>query len=688
MKRVRVWCGVAAILMLAGLSVPGRGSAATPPAFGASVLLRCRALTGTNCSQNIEPDVKIDGEGNAYVSAITGVPGGVNLWKRTAGGTRFGFVGMPDELPAGLTRTTGLAPGGGDVSVAVAPVRNTSGRYNVYLASLSAASVTVSSSRDGGATFKKNYAATAPIGDVDRQWIAARGAETVYLMYRDGAKMLWVHRSDDGGKTFSPPHPMLTNPQAIAVAGTPVSTAARFSNLIVDRTGGIYLAFVTEATPVASVYANAVPGPAVSSLPPDRRPEQRRRLWLARCTFKLSCSDVVLFTAPDPQTRLDAVFPWITSDDAGNVYVVYSTTEGVFLLRLGRVGNVVSGPVRVDTPPGPAWRTVLPAVIAGSPGRVGVAFIASQTSSIDDATSTWNVYYAFSSAFGQAGTFTQVLASDQPNHVGSVCLRGLYCDVPVPGFEGDRSLAEVVTLAIDADGMPIIAYPASVRDGKTLGGTQSVLVKQMSGDRLIDGLIGTPSPIEPPPPVTFGPPVAQTLHFDSALPEGDPEQVRGFLAPDAGPILSHSAPSGAVKIVKTSALGNPAVAGNPFLAWFALAGPVKVTATPVVDVWLSMPGVESVTPLRLSVELFADGVPSLGHTGPSGFVPFTVDVAAGPAPARFHLILPAVDVIALDRLTLQLGVELPQTSSQPVAAVVYGSSRFDSILSVPVAAGS
>lgn len=46
--------------------------------------------------QDLEPEIKVDIYGNIYVTAIHGVPGGVDLWKSTDKGATFVYLGEPD----------------------------------------------------------------------------------------------------------------------------------------------------------------------------------------------------------------------------------------------------------------------------------------------------------------------------------------------------------------------------------------------------------------------------------------------------------------------------------------------------------------------------------------------------------------------------------------------------------------
>jgi len=96
--------------------------------------------------QDVEPEIKVDIFGNIYVTAIEGVPAGVDLWKSTDGGTTFAYLGQPDgaQCPAGQTCTNDAGVGGGDDSIDVS-----TGGY-LYVSSLWLGNVTMSMSMDGG----------------------------------------------------------------------------------------------------------------------------------------------------------------------------------------------------------------------------------------------------------------------------------------------------------------------------------------------------------------------------------------------------------------------------------------------------------------------------------------------------------------------------------------------------------
>src|ERR1700704_1811991 len=108
-----------------------------------------RPLSPAFFQQGGEPEIKVDIYGNIYLTAIQGVPGGVDLWKSIDKGATFVYLGEPDGAqdkcdiqPATVPCTVGA--GGGDDSLDVS-----SGGY-VYLASLYLGNTTMSVSKDGG----------------------------------------------------------------------------------------------------------------------------------------------------------------------------------------------------------------------------------------------------------------------------------------------------------------------------------------------------------------------------------------------------------------------------------------------------------------------------------------------------------------------------------------------------------
>src|SRR6266849_2252722 len=65
--------------------------------------------------QDVEPEIKTDIFGTIYITAIEGVPAGVDLWKSTDKGGSFAYLGQPDgaQCPAPPNCTNEAGRGGG-----------------------------------------------------------------------------------------------------------------------------------------------------------------------------------------------------------------------------------------------------------------------------------------------------------------------------------------------------------------------------------------------------------------------------------------------------------------------------------------------------------------------------------------------------------------------------------------------
>ncbi|HJT80031.1 MAG TPA: hypothetical protein VJ719_02445, partial [Chthoniobacterales bacterium] len=207
-----------------------------------------RPLSPVFFQQGGEPEIKIDLYGNIYVTAMQGVPGGIDLWKSVNNGASFTYLGQPDGAQDHCpTLPQCFGAGGGDDQIDVS-----TGGY-LYVSSLWLGNVTVSASYDGGMggvqpgqKWEVNPAA-AGIPSDDRQWVAAYGPETLYMTYAataltrpPGGIGLFITKSTDAGKTFSPPVEI--------TALTPLDTVNVEGNLVVDPyNGNIYTTYVPNA---------------------------------------------------------------------------------------------------------------------------------------------------------------------------------------------------------------------------------------------------------------------------------------------------------------------------------------------------------------------------------------------------------------------------------------------------------
>jgi hypothetical protein len=180
----------------------------------------------------------------------------------------------------------------------------------------------------------------------------------------------------------------------------------------------------------------------------------------------------------------------------------------------------------------------------------------------------------------------------------------------------------------------------------------------------LDGYV--PPTTAPPTGITWGPTSAATWHFDSTAPAGEANRGTDFGGADGGPIMGPDAPTGEPKTQSTSRFGNPGSAANPLLAYWAHRGAVKLTGPLTLHLWVSAPSAPGVTTVPMSVELFVDGTPRLGHTDSAGsWVAPTYKIDVGPNPTAVDVTVPDASFVALDSLVLQLGNAAGTTDTQP-----------------------
>ena len=470
--------------------------------------------------QDVEPEIKVDLFGNIYVTAIEGVPAGVDLWKSIDKGATFKYLGQPDgaQCPVGSMCSNDAGLGGGDDSIDVSP-----GGY-LYVSSLWLGSVTMSASYDGGTggiqpgqKWEVNPAAAAVPSD-DRQWVAAYGPQTVYMSYRqilaagaNASNVIFVAKSTDGGKTF--PQQVATFPATSAV------TARREGNLVVDPyTGNLYTSF----------------------RPQELNGHTRAELWLLKSTDGGSTWAMTKAYQGPAGTDIGNVFPVLAVDRGGNLHLAFSqcsfdSTTGnssnckVYLMSSTDQGQTWLPPVQVNNGPETSY-AILPWMTAGSPGVVDLTWYGSNiTTSTQSA--DWHLYFAqTTNATSATPTFTQVQAISQVVHKKDICLKGGAC-----GSTGNRSLAEYYQIALDPDGNAHIAFTDTV-NSNTTGDGRTWYTKQIDGPRAY----------APP-----APPTASTFAANVPMPGTSPASIGGGAEPGIK-VDSHNC-------IYTIAPGNPFV---------------------------------------------------------------------------------------------------------------------------------
>jgi hypothetical protein len=341
-------------------------------------------------------------------------------------------------------------------------------------------------SLDGGHTWpQKTLAADSHPGASDRPWIdvyphARSGGwnpdlTTVYLEYHTFSPedLVYVTVSHDGGKTFSPPHLVETDTNALVGSGCntiPSGVAAD------DATGTVYALWLSGN----DVATNLTTGCNYSQLGPFNK------AWVSTSTDGgLTWTSHLAWQGQfDPSTKIgdnaDKIFGTISVDKAGQVHVVlpvrrnddpngYATacetdpgcTEtpqptDLLLVTSPDRGAHWTQPFSVRT----GGSSFFPWIAAGSSGIVDVDYYTTSSLRPNDPADTWSIAFSqitgataklsgSSAVYAQTPAATSTLLDPNPVHRGGICTFGIFCSV-VPN--ANRELADSIAIALDPAG--------------------------------------------------------------------------------------------------------------------------------------------------------------------------------------------------------------------------------------------
>jgi hypothetical protein len=417
-RRVYAFLGVFFVLLLiasAFVMFPSRAAAASTFTFknfelSATVGTTCPNSSGTCANNAAEPAIRADKAGNFYASSENGLGAGTDAWKSSTGGKSYVTLPSPDSVSNGSP----FAPGGGDTDLAVAPVKNANGLYNVYVASLNLANVDVSTSVDGGKTWKLNPTSATIPGD-DREWIAADGASKVCISYHDVATFnIDVDCSFDAGTTFTQLGFAFDNNHKWLAQNNEIG------NLMIDPNNHIiYQTF--------SGIDNA--GETVCD---QQGTCSFHDVWMAVSTDGgKTFTDYKVYSNPNVTVSYGHQFVNVSIDRAGNVYSVYCDNHNIYYSYSTNHGRTWSSPVQVNR--SPANTAIFPWSVANNAGHLDIVWYG--TSYYDGvnppdnypSTASWYVYFAQNlHATTSGSSFTQVRATPIV-HYGGVCEGGVTC---------------------------------------------------------------------------------------------------------------------------------------------------------------------------------------------------------------------------------------------------------------------
>jgi hypothetical protein len=419
-----------------------------------------------------EPSISIDKNGRIFVCGPGGAGGGGNAgwWSHDDGKTFTRIDTAGADEPAG----------GGDCELQYLP------DGSLVTADLAIRTSVIFRSTDGGKTFTQQQDAGS---EQDRQWFAydTRRKE-LYLVYHDiVAETEQYVVSKDGGKTFSTP--VLVNspdqfagePNVIAQPGGTASLVDQGYNtvsgpMLIDQKAGHQYVVYAISSAQDNLTSVGGFGPVRGIVVAHRGPEDSG--------FSNNYAIVSPAATPGSGTVNAAIFPWGTIDPAGNVYVVYNSSEGGTFHTYYAVSTdhakTWSKPVRVDGNPAGKGATVYATGQAGADGVLDLAWFESDDAlSPDDPNAHW--YVDFAQVRG-AQTSTPAISrsriSDHIVHHGTICQKGILC-LPI---SDDRSLGDFFELAIGPDGLAQVAWTDNGNKGTPGAPPRRVFwAKQASG---------------------------------------------------------------------------------------------------------------------------------------------------------------------------------------------------------------
>jgi len=465
----------------------------TPASFAFSPSVKVFDPAG-GAQTGSEPSIELDANDNIYTTVAS-----ARLWRSNNGGANWKFLGAFDTGGDGDLEFDASNRLYACALVIGQGLTSTVDRFS------NPATMTSVTERD----FKTN---TYPLQD--RQWLATYGNDIVYLGFHDiGPENVYVTKSIDGGQSFGPPVPVITDP-VLLLNTIPNTNDGR---VLVDKnSGAVYIAFAAST-------------PQDNATTPPFGPH--RKLIAAR-SFDggASWQDSVIFEGPEG-TAVANIFPAFAIDTSGNLYMVFSAnldsnrqltptgTLNIFYTRSIDRGETWSTPIQVNNTVG---SHVLPWAVAGCAGKVDIVWYG--TSAVGNPNTfpasgadapDWQVYFAQTlDGLGATPTFEQGQVSDHVIHKGQIATGGLTGQLA----GADRRLADFFEVDYDSTGMAHIVW-ADTGTSPTAA-ANVYYAKQTIGASVLGCAAPppTPTPTPTPAPGSDGPQVFQGTYDPNPYP--------------------------------------------------------------------------------------------------------------------------------------------------------------------------
>jgi hypothetical protein len=347
--------------------------------------------------------------------------------RSTDGGLEF-----HETSPVGLRPDA--PPGGGDTDVVV------DDQGYAYFTDLEGlVNVSTSVSNDGGNTWRKNALAAQEAG-VDREWYALDNGLT--------------SKADDNTLFFT----YRQVPEGPQILSSPGSTGPN------DPVGGLVWTNAASASGQLSVSSGAPCGKLVFD-------PVKRNLYMP-CGQGDHIEVVVGHVAPGQRTGIDfhtvelkpapakgdptMVFPWLGTDKAGNLMVVWvdGTDHNVYESVSTDGAKSFTTPLKVNT--GDAVTNEFPEVAGGDPGTFAITWYGTSVGGSSDdmpandaADSGKFPWYGYVAVVSHADTLQPTVAqqrfTEHPMHYGMICNAGTTCT-------SGRTLADYFDVGVDQKG--------------------------------------------------------------------------------------------------------------------------------------------------------------------------------------------------------------------------------------------
>jgi len=447
--------------------------------FGAATVVDFQRTEG-------EPLLHLDKDAKYWESGPWGFSTNQSFMHRSVdGGDQFNVVSPTALRP-------NPPPGGGDTTHAI------DDQGVVYFGDLEGAltELDCSVSNDNGNTWRKNPACV-PFTGTDRQWLAidnganhtigALGAadNTVFYAFHDVALGHLIFSSPGSTGLTDATGGLVFTPAVGSVAGTGQFYAGggNCGELVFDPVNRNLYYPCAATNHIEVIVGHVNPG---------------QRTGLTFTTRVLSGS---------PGGSVSNLFPPLSVDSAGNVYVVWSDTgdHNLYYQYSTNQGTSWSPTVKINQPP--AKSNVFAWCEAGSAGNLVAVWLGNNSATLSDNMPNWATdpvaatlfpWYGYVALISNANTASPLVEQDRfthkPMHYGQICNSGIGCTVS----SGDRTMADFLSVDLATDGAIQIVFNDV---SSQFHGAHLFLARQLTGPTPVGTTLNKPTPGSP----TFDP---------------------------------------------------------------------------------------------------------------------------------------------------------------------------------------